>query len=477
MENTNQNLRRKTYRRNKPGFTVKIFTIVCIIIAIICVHKDKGPPLPPFGNKFTSFDCHSISFKSFKDRAGQIDFKFSTLPSIEYPPEYLPHFLSIKIQTGPTTMKYSGDEIENISRSETEVEFSIEHTFAGDSIITAQCLESAPQTLRGHLSDIVIHKPQYSTSDNPGIDHAKFHDVCLEYEKFLYFVTIAGDRPSVPFDNTRLRFEMLKWPLDAYLNHKKVSVQKKTCFLVAPIDKKPWKTILLTLIPLSISVAKNAPNSNDALFIFRKSVPDNAASVLKFLSPNQPVKLDDIMCFPTLLMTATYSGLDDSKNRINEMLNQDLQPLRQKMKRSATIPKKIVIAENLYEHLKDKIGQSIPEATVVNLPTEEAVNSAASIVSSANVFIGSHISSLIHTIWMNSEESTVIDVTNKDCACNKWARNLATKVGVNYVSLNEADSCECDNFYCYMTKSSDPVDLNVDRIIEEIKKALKPNIS
>ena len=66
----------------------------------------------------------SITFKSFKDRSGQIDFKFSTLPSIEYPPEYLPHFLSIKIETGPVTMRYSGDEIENISRSETEIDFS-----------------------------------------------------------------------------------------------------------------------------------------------------------------------------------------------------------------------------------------------------------------------------------------------------------------------------------------------------------------
>lgn len=474
MENSNK-LPRKTYRHQKPGFTIKIFTIVSIIIALICAHKDKGPPLPPFGDQFTSFDCHSITFKSFKDRSGQIDFKFSTLPSIEYPPEYLPHFLSIKIETGPVTMRYSGDEIENISRSETEIDFSIEHTFAGDSTITAQCLKNPPQVLKGHLSDIVIHKPQYSTSDNPGIDHAKFHDVCLEYEKFLYFVTVSGDRPAVPFDNTRLRFEMLKWPLDAYLNHKKVSVQKKTCFLVAPIDKKPWKTILLTLIPLSISVNKNTNNPNDVLFIFRKNVPDNAASVLSFLSPNHPVKLDDIMCFPTLLMTATYSGLDDQKNRITEMLNQDLEPLRQAMKRSFTIPKKIVIAENLYELLKDRIAQSIPGVTIVNLPTEENVNEAASIVSSANIFIGSHITSLIHIIWMNHHSSTVIDVTNKDCACNKWARNLASKIGVNYVSMNEADTCECDNFNCYMTKSSDPVDVDVDKIIEEIQRALKSN--
>ncbi|KAK8834324.1 hypothetical protein M9Y10_044344 [Tritrichomonas musculus] len=471
MENT-QIPRRRSYKPRKPGFTIKIFTIVSIIIAIICAHKDKGPPLPPFGDKFTSFDCHSISFKSFNDRSGQIDFKFSTLPSIEYPPEYLPHFLSITIHTGPVTMKYSGDEIENISRSETEIEFSIEHTFAGDSTITAQCLKNPPQTLKGHLSDIVIHKPQYSTSDDPGIDQAKFHDVCLEYEKFLYFVTVSGDRPSVPFDDTRLRFEMLKWPLDAYLNHKKVSVQKKTCFLVAPIDKKPWKTILLTLIPLSISVSKNTKNSNEALFIFRKNIPDNAASVLKFLSSNPPVKLDDIMCFPTLLMTSTYSKIDDNKNRINEMLSQDLEPLRQKMKRSQTIPKKIVVAENLFQYLKDPITKAIPDAQVVMLSTEENVNSAANIVSSANIFIGGHITSLIHIIWMNQQQSTVIDVTNKDCACNKWARNLSNKIGVNYVSINEADKCECDNFNCYMTKSSDPVDLNVDKVIAEIQKAL-----
>lgn len=466
-----QNPKRKTYRTQKPGLVIKLFSFMCICLTFILAIRDKGPPLPPFDDNFSSFDCHSIFFQGYTDREGQIDFRFSTLPSVEYPPEYLPHFLSIQIETGPIKMKYSGDDIENISRTSTDITFSIYHTFAGDSIFTAQCLNNQPQTMGGHLKDIVIHKPQYSTSDNSGIDSAKFHDVCLEYEKFLYFVTISGDGPPVPFDDTTLRFEMLKWPLDAYLNHKKVTVQKKTCYLVAPTDKKPWKLILLTLIPLAISVSKNSPNPNDALFIFRNNVPENAQSALRFLSPNPPVVLDPIMCFPTLLMTATHEKFDKKKKRINEMLDLDLQPLRSKIKRSPILSGKICLAQNLAGVLENAISTAFPDYPLYILKTEETPENAADLVSSSHIFIGDHITSLIHIIWMNPS-SHVIDATNKDYACNKWAEKLAHKLGVNYKAIHDDDQCQCQDFDCYLTKVSAATQVDVDKVLDAIRSVI-----
>ncbi|OHT00390.1 hypothetical protein TRFO_32987 [Tritrichomonas foetus] len=462
-------------RRRRPqgtGFPAKIFTIVSIIVVLWLGLTDKGPLLPPFPSNFNSFDCHSISFESFKDRAGQIDFKFKTLPSVEYPPEYLPHFLKLTVKTGPTTMRYSGDQIENITRTENMIQFSIDHTWAGDSEITSQCLSNPPQTLKGYLNDIKIHKPQYSTSDDPFRDQAKFHDVCLEFEKFLYFVTIAGDRPAVPFDDTKLRFEMLRWPLDAYLKHKSVSMQQKTCFLVAPIDKKNWKAILLTLIPLSISVSKNEPNANNALFIFRKEVQPEAKNVLNFLSPNEPVKLDNIMCFPTLLMTSTYSKMDANFERINEMLNLDLDPIREKMPKSVMISRKIIICESLFDLLEEELKKKF-DCAVYKLSNDMSIQDAAKMVSSANIFIADHIANMIYTIWMSSGQSTLIDATSKDYSCNPWAKKLTQKIGVGYVSINGQEKCQCDNFKCYMTKEpSQAMDVDVNKIISEVKAIL-----
>jgi hypothetical protein len=89
-------------------------------------------------------------------------------------------------------------------------------------------LDNRPQKLEGNLSHIVNFIPQYSGSDFPGTDHTKFRDVSLEYEKFLHFVQISGNRPSVSFDDEALRFEMLKWPLDAYLKQKNVKMTHRS---------------------------------------------------------------------------------------------------------------------------------------------------------------------------------------------------------------------------------------------------------
>jgi hypothetical protein len=180
-------------------------------------------------------------------------------------------FLLVKVETPPTTMRYSGYEITNITGDPHHIGFSIVHTWAGQSTITAQCLHDPPQSLTGDLSNIVNDVPQCSRSDHPGLDFVNFLDICLEHEKFLYFVQVTGDRPAVPFDAGSFRFEMLKWLLDAYLNHKNVNMTHRACFLVAPVDTTLWKMMLLMLIPLAISVERNvAADADPPLFIFRK---------------------------------------------------------------------------------------------------------------------------------------------------------------------------------------------------------------
>jgi hypothetical protein len=451
------------------GWSTMIFTLISIILVIIFNSMDKGPPLPPFGQDFTSIDCHAVTFDRYTDRSGFLDFSFRVKPSVENPPEYLAHFITIKIQTPPTTMAYSGDHITNITRNSNEIGFSIVHTWAGPSTFTAQCLHNPPQTLTGQLKDIVNYVPEYSRSDTPGIDNAKFKDVCLEYEKFLYFVQVSGDRPAVPFDNEQLRFEMLKWPLEAYLKHKSVSMTHRTCYLVAPLEKSTWKMILLTMIPLAVSVARNSGEKDKPLFIFRKVIPDHAAENLKLLSPDLPVKLADIMCFDTLLMTTTYSRLHDRDDRIKRALDLDLRPLRQKLPASPTDPKTIVLCENLWDALEFRLKEAFPDRNIVKLASDDTMMQAIAKVRAAAVFIGDHISSLIHMLWLN-EGALVIDLTPGEYSCFDWAEALAQKISMRYVGMLHGD-CKCHDFMCY---SRTPLPLSVvdyDAIFKEIEQS------
>jgi hypothetical protein len=451
------------------GWSTIIFTCASIVLVIILNAIDKGPPLPPFGEHFTSVDCHAVEFSGFQDRAGFLDFNFRVQASVEYPPEYLAHFLSIKVETGPTTMSYSGDHITNITRDSNHIEFSIIHPWAGPSSFTAQCLHNPPQTLTGRLTDIVNFVPEHSRSDNPGIDHAKFKDVCLEYEKFLFFVQVVGERPAVPFDGETLRFEMLKWPLEAYLKHKKVTMTHKICYLVAPLEKVTWKMILLTMIPLAVSVDRNSPKDSRPLFIFRKQIPEQATENLRLLSVDPPVKLADIMCFDTLLMTSTYSKFTNTEDRIGNAVKLDVAPLRNHLPKVPTDKNTIVLCENLWDVLESRIREKFSDAQLVRLGAQDTMQEAIRKVQPASVFIGDHLSNLVHMLWLNSQ-SIVLDLTPAEFECTGWGQTLANNATLKYVALFTGN-CKCREFSCYpkapIPLSSD----NFDAILEQIRRA------
>lgn len=463
--------RRQKRRSRKASFpcSTLAFSFAAVLIAMVLYTTDKGPPLPPWDKTFKSIDCHSVELESYNDRGGFIDLTFRSSPSVEYPPEYLPHFLSLEIETPPTIMRYSGDQITNITRTENHIQFSVIHTWAGPSTIKSRCLNNPGLVLTADLKDITNWIPEYSRSDHPSFDHAKFRDVCLEYEKFLYFVQVKGDRPAVPFDGESLRFEMLKWPLEAYLKHKNVSMTHRECFLVAPLEKIAWKMTLGTLIPLAASVDKHAKSEKTKpLFVFRKQIPENAAA-LNVLGPCDTVKLQDIMCFDMLVMTSTYSSL--TPERIESALRAGAQSL-QKLGKSENSQEltSIVIADNLWDAVEYQIKERLPHVRRERLDVgEENIERVREKVRRAKVLIGDHISSLINMVWL-SKGATVIDATPEEYACNPWAANMAKELGIGYKAMFAKPECVCGTFSCYPMKTEPGRSRDFDAVVEEAVK-------
>jgi hypothetical protein len=114
----------KRKRKSTLSWWTPLFTLFSIITVLLPNFIDKGPPLSPFPQNFTSIDCHSVTFESSEDCQGFLDFNFRVKSSVEY----LPNFLSIQINTHPTTMTYSDDEITNITRNSSYIRFSLIHT-------------------------------------------------------------------------------------------------------------------------------------------------------------------------------------------------------------------------------------------------------------------------------------------------------------------------------------------------------------
>jgi hypothetical protein len=226
--------------------------------------------------------------------------------------------------------------------------------------------------------------------------------------------------------------------------------------------------ILLTVIPLSVSVALNSPRDGRPLFVFRDAVPANAAENLALLSPEPPVALEDVMCFDSLLVTSTFSQFVDTEDLLSRSIHLDARPLRRRLPTVATDQNIIVVSENLWGVLGTPIREKFPDANLVKLATEETMTKAIRKVGPASVFIGDHIASLVHVLWMNGG-AVVIDATPGEFVCTEWGETLAHRATLRYAAVFSGN-CTCRKLDCYPSAPIPPSG-NFSAVLEYVRRA------
>ena len=441
------------------------FPVLALFLSFVLYSFDKGPPAPPWGGRFQSIDCHSVKFESLEDRGGTIDFFFTNGPSIEYPPEYLPNFLGVEIKTGAATLEYNGNLIRNVSTPKGRINFSISHTWSGMSTINVKCLGTTLAQLQVNIKPGDAIDANYSRSQAISDNITKFHNVCIEHGKFLYFSEVAGTRGPVHVNGGDFRFEILKWKQSPYMLHKNVNITKGVSFLVAPFQDTLWATVALTVIPLSVAVS-NTQGDGERVAVMRGQVSASASDVMKYVGLQKAVWLDDIMCFDTLVVTEMYSTAT-ADNIQHALATAELQ-----QQGDTRVGRKIVIADNLWDHFHGKLANQMKRTTCVRLGSHQGFAEIHRDVSEARLLIGNHISSLIYMMFLHPGAS-VLDLTPKKYACNVWARTMAERLNLTYVSMYGNRMCECPNFSCYDMNgfSSDGENYNV--IMEEAIRLAK----
>ena len=437
------------------------FPVLALFLSFVLYSFDKGPPAPPWGGRFESIDCHSVKFESLDDRGGAIDFFFTNGPSIEYPPEYLPNFLSVEITTGAATLEYNGDFVRNLSTPKGRISFSVNHTWSGMSTINVKCLGTTLAQLEVDIKPGDAVDANYSRSQAMGDNITKFQNVCIEHGKFLYFSEVAGTRGPVHMHGGDFRFEILKWKQGPYMLHKSVNITKGMSFLVAPFPDTLWETVALTVIPLKAAVS-SSQGEGERVAVMRNQVPPSAGDVMNYVGIQKTVLLDDIMCFDTLVVTETYSRT--TADNLQHALAAASRGLRQQAE--ARGGRKIVIADNLWDQFHGRLSNQVKRISCVRLTGDQSFAEIRRDVSEARLLVGNHISSLIYMMFLHPGAS-VLDLTPKKYACNTWARTMAEKLNLKFVSMFGNRKCECPNFSCYdMNRfSSDGEDYNV--IMEE----------
>ena len=101
----------------------------------------------------------------------------------------------------------------------------------------------------------------------------------------------------------------------------------------------------------------------------------------------------------------------------------------------------------------------------------KTISEIADIVSSSQVFIGTHVSSLIFGIFM-SKGSTMLEIQPTGSECTFFGKSFADMSGAKYVPFFVENECINDNILKYFEQNGVEYNINKNRLLKLFKKIM-----
>ena len=401
------------------------FTLASIVIVVLCYLLDRGPPLPPF-DKIDSIDCHSLSFVSATPGENVINVHCSISENIQFPVEYLPHFISVETTTDGSFIPYGKKDLTNMSRVGSNVTFSIPHTMSGRVEVDLKCLKRTFGHFEVEFEDVnETDNEWFSRKLASKTDVARYRNVCVENDKMLFFLPNGGRGASVKFWNSEMRFEIIQWAVPWYLHKFNITRTNDTAYVIPPFDPVSWRAVLFNLLPIANSIELNSGNESrrKQLFFFRDLPPKGSGEIIKRFSTHSGAKLKDVACFKTLV----FPGIGINAT-VEAALSANFSTLRRLFVKPLPLQRKILVASGLTVP-ESTAREMFPDWKVLPLSTESELVRIADAVSTTKILIADTLETLIHMIWLTPNASAVIDTAPNE---HPWAEPLAARCGVAY---------------------------------------------
>lgn len=460
--------------------------IPCIIFifSIFIYIFDQGPAVPPFSSETNSIDCRYLSYYNYTLHDGVADFYFNLTETLNFPPEYIPHFISLyTINNENVAMEFEKKDLKNMSLINGTIKFTLQYPISGQLFVRFDCLKKEFATQKLTLVDINDTDDEtFSTKGFSGIDLVRMKNVCFEKKKFLFFSHQAGYSKSIPFNQTQIPFEIIHWQLPFYLHSKNVSRTNITSFLLPPFDLVPWKSLLFNLFPIASSIeANNETDSKNLLFYFKETPVKNTIEILKRLSVKPASKILKIQCFKSIVFPSSYSHFTPSAVDVETALSRNFTFLRTAFPKTTIQKKKVVVSSTVSKLLVPIMKEICSDCTIQTISAKSDVMKFADQVASAEIFIGNHLYHLFHMVWLTPNQSTLIDVSPSNYSCIKYPEIFCGIHNLSYYRVNPlSKECTSFNFDSYppIAVSTDSMDFNEDPDLspENLQKILDIDI-
>jgi hypothetical protein len=449
--------------RARTFMTRYMFLFLSLLIGLILQLFDYSPILPPFPPKFETADCHYVRLTSLTDMGGFVELTVSHVGSFEYPPEYLPNFVSLELSTGPATFNYTGEHAVAFSRSDDSMTIRYSHPFSGASSATIRCASK------------FLGRAAYELRDSPSADGNSsyqsgaaphFHRVCLEHDKVMFFAYPSRVHAGVPFGLKRIPVEFLDMTMKSYFDRHKVQLQPNPAVLISVLPTAPLQLVLFAL-PDLFDLIGSHPTVQRYNFLSMGEPGLATGAVLSLMGAKAAENRSAVACFRELFVPSVQPERALAQEEVQDALGRNFGDVRKWLRKAVSANRKrIVVSPGLRHRLEDRIVEFCKdcEVSVVDMAHFDGWPSK---LADAGFLIATQLETLVPLLFMN-QGSIVIDATPEKCLCEA-GREFAERHGVGYITIRSAARCDC---------ASASTDFNAldDADIESILTILKSEI-
>ena len=435
------------FKKQKKELYIRLALII-ITISLSLFYFDLGAPLPPYTPWFKTDDCYAISFHSFENNNGTLNFTFLADETYELPREYLPNLIKIFGNSTLFNVTYFGSLGSRRSVENNIVTIIVPHQVQANFDFSITCLNDIYiKKISENINFIEKRNDDMSVIKDLLQNGELFNDVCLSLNKkgfeLSFFSYLNGVHKPFNFYPYNLIFRIRENTFNEYTKIFHIGVSKENTIFVPDLNYVPWKQLLFD-VPAIINI-KEYSNYKD----FKIMLPQNKQiNNHPFVSKITDFQNDQ--CFNSLAISSALTNISINDDiALNNVLSTNFDSFRKAYVFNFVEKKNVAISKHLPE-LQEIIQEACPNCEITIF--DENFQRLNSLLNHANIIVGNHISNLAQMIFMNNG-THVVDFSPKKYSCNKWINKFALKFDINYHSIwnfTDFNKCDCPHFnVCY----------------------------
>lgn len=471
-------------------YKTSVVIFVIFAFALTNLILDNDPPLLPSSLSYTP-DCLQINAVSMDANSSKINVTVQIEELTEFPMSASIRLIQIISLSGNSVTYYSYPNFRDISVKGNQISFNVFQQVGGQINASLMCQSRRLGLFQHKITEINHFTPGYSRIVMLPHLIGEIHDFCFSNNTIHYFSQpITLIEPMHASFNSLIPFYSTMMNADEFQNNHPghITVYKPTIFITAtPIE--PWRQLCDVLLPMWGSLYSDYKKDKYSIYLTQNQ---------DWMIPNIKRLVDDTImfndtkgCFFDGHFIRSPGGiplhLNASEVKMENIvafshhfawimdINRNIVSSFRHLFTNKPMTAGRIVLDHTALKWKKLLMKEFPDNEYIDLPdisrNEKTIAEIADIVSSSQIFIGTHVSSLIFGIFM-SKGSTMLEIQPNGCECTFFGKPFAEMSGAKYVPLFSESECFNDNILKYFEQGTYDYSVNKKILLRTFKRIL-----